>query len=77
MLLLRREVFASLALRVSVFSSVFLVRLTVSQKYRNFKKRKRGNELGTIPYSRFGLQKRSVSAKTGAVQLACIAHHAL
>ena len=32
-------------------------------------KRKRGNELGTIPRSRFGLQKRSVSAKTGAVQL--------
>ncbi len=32
-------------------------------------KRKRGKELGTIPRSRFGLQKRSVSAKTGAVQL--------
>ncbi len=32
-------------------------------------KRKRGNELCTIPRSRFGLQKHSVSAKTGAVQL--------
>jgi len=32
MLLLWREVFASLALRVSVFSSVFLVRLTVKSK---------------------------------------------
>ena len=32
-------------------------------------KRKRGNELRTIPRSRFGLQKRSVTAKTGAVQL--------
>jgi len=31
-------------------------------------KRKRGNESGTIPRLRFGLQKRSVSAKTGAVQ---------
>ena len=32
-------------------------------------KRKRGNELSTIPRSRFGWQKRSVSTKTGAVQL--------
>jgi len=35
----------------------------------NSPKRKRGNELGTIRRLRFGLQKRSVSAKTGAVQL--------
>jgi len=32
-------------------------------------KRKQGNELGTIAHSRFGLQKRSVSTKTAAVQL--------
>ena len=37
-------------------------------------KRKRGNELGTIPRSRFGLQKRSVSAKIAAVQLGGIDH---
>ena len=35
----------------------------------NSPKRKRGIELGTIPRLRFGLQKRLVSAKTGAVQL--------
>jgi len=35
----------------------------------NSPKRKRGNKLGTIPRFRFGLQKRSASAKTGAVQL--------
>jgi len=34
MLLLRREVFASLALRVSVFSSVFLVRFTVVREMK-------------------------------------------
>jgi len=32
-------------------------------------KRKRGNELTTTPRSRFGLQKRSVFANSGAVQL--------
>jgi len=41
----------------------------VSRQLRNFKKRKRGNELGTIPRSRFGLQKRRAFAKSGAVQL--------
>ena len=63
---------AASALPLTSYRTVIYQAILIGQRHlfqNNSPKRKRGNELGTIPRLRFGLKKRWVSAKTRAVEL--------